>query len=127
METKEIKGLPGMGEDDVVKIWKMNFGFKNDMAAETISFEVDGTGKRKASINPAKGKLATLVYGIYEFPKLNIPPIKDLAGGFSDAEKELRYRAIRVASQDLMEALTDEIHKLNSPVTEEELNSTKNG
>jgi len=128
MDTKELKGLPTMGEEDVVKIWKMNFGFKNDMTAESLTIEVDGTGKRKAIVNPAKAKQAWLIHGIYESAKLGIPVIKDVAGGLTDPEKNLRTRIIRNCEQDLMEKIYDEIQVLNNPKkeNEDEINTVKN-
>ena len=126
METKEIKGLPTLGEDASVKIWKMNFGFRNDMTGDSLTIEVDSQGKNKAVVHPAKAKLGWLIYGIYEAPALNIPPIKDIQGGFSDAEKTLRIRAIRNADQELVEAIYKEIYTLNNPKDEEDTDKVKN-
>jgi len=126
MDTKELKGLPGMGENDVITIWKMNFGFKNDMTAESLTIEIDSTGKKKATMNPAKAKLAWLIYGILEAESLGLKTITDVAGGLSEAETKFRTRAIRGTDHILIEAIYDEIQKLNTPEEEKEVNAIKN-
>ena len=126
VNTKDIKGLPTLGEEDVVTIWKLNFGFTNDMQAESVEITMDSMGKKTGRLDPGKAKLYWLLYGIYESTALGILPIKDVALPMSEAEKTMRMKVVRTADAELLDKVYSEILEFNNPKKDEKTDTVKN-
>lgn len=117
MEIKEIK----LSNDEVVKIWKMNYGFRSDLKTSVLikTEKVNSiTGKKEEDMELDLGKvfLYTCLYGIWESQYLGIVPPKDVELGFDDEEFKARLRAIRRCELDLTD-LHSAINTLNTEIS----------
>lgn len=108
---KEISGLEN---NDVVKIWEMNYGFRCDLNGKIMDVQIDITGKKKVNINLNLMKIYYLVYGIFSWETIGIMPPKDVALGLSDGEISDRQRKIRMLNKDIAEQLYLKIQDLNN-------------
>lgn len=99
MNKQEVKNIPGLEDEDIVVIWKMNYGFRSDLQGEISDLNIEQKGNNSsgtAKMDIKKYKILNLVYGIFESQKLGIQPPSDIGLGLTQQEKEQRTRAIRM-------------------------------
>ena len=115
MKTKEIKNIPGLKDDQVVTIWKMNYGFRSDLQGQIAKVNLNSNGKKEVSVDLTIPRIFYLVYGILEAPALGIEKPLSIELGLNESELTKRISIIRNMESDVAEYIYPLVQEINNP------------
>ena len=118
MREQELKGIPGLREDEVVIIRKYSYGDKCALMGKVAEVGIEG-GKEKAVLLTSNLRLLGLAYGIKSAPFFPTENIQWDTIGLNEPHIERRLPFIKALDAETGDYLFQEIVKFNKSLTEE--------